>query len=635
MIAGFALLVVLSVLAAVAAVSVAVRGRFGGRAELALAAYLLWHVVAILPATLLGWINRLYPVTVALGAVAASAAAIAASTVGVGRRAHAREVARAAWSLVRLPYDGLRECYEQGSFAFFGVLASLGAMAWTAWLAYLAPSCSWDGMFYHESDVGFALQNHGFSTVNLPATMQNVNGMPRLVETVALWFVVFTDRRLIDVVNSLVAPMFMLGVYVIARRHAPGRLSPMGWAAAVFLIPGVILQLRSTYIDIHVAAFFLAALHFATRPQLRRRDVFMGGLALGMLMASKLFGMPWAVLIGAVALWRAIAHGRRAPAATAITVAGSTALMLAVGAPNYVRNWIVFHNPLYPTQLDFTLFGHAIHLPGTFDANVDRPLKQIWLDMVRPYAPGHDYADPRDWGYGMGFPFFVLPWAAGAAIALVIRAVAGWVRERPRDPAVENLLWVTLPIAASFPLSPQKWFARYNIHVVAGLAFLANWSGTRPRLARMSEGLAAVAIATSLMMLYWCDPGWSVTFDQAMMLARWTPEQRAAWEAIGYSISTQAAAARDRELGPGDVAVLSDSAVFPSLLWNEKFSNRVVWVPSGGDSFLRACDDLHAKWATGTPGSPELAALRGARDRWEEVGEMSMSPKWYAFRRKP
>lgn len=68
----------------------------------------------------------------------------------------------------------------------------------SALLTALAPSESWDGFFYHEPIVGFALQNQGFRMVSLPPSVvvQGVNGYPRLCAAFALWFVVFTDKTL-------------------------------------------------------------------------------------------------------------------------------------------------------------------------------------------------------------------------------------------------------------------------------------------------------------------------------------------------------------------------------------------------------------------------------------------------------
>jgi hypothetical protein len=163
---------------------------------------------------------------------------------------------------------------------------------------------------------------------------------------------------------------------------------------------------------------------------------------------------------------------------------------------------------------------------------------------------------------------------------------------------------------------------------------VASWTSTRTWVRRASEGLAAVAIGTSLVMLYWADPGWSCDISTALTLAKMTPEERASFEAAGYSYETKAAAAREREIGPGDVVAFTDVYAFPSLLWNEQFSNKVVYLQSGGgDSFLSRCDTINAKWVVATTGTPEFQALRSHPDRWSEVGYMTKNQEWMAFRR--
>ena len=52
--------------------------------------------------------------------------------------------------------------------------------------------------------VAFAIQNHGFSMVDLPfGGAQKINVYPRLCEMTQLWFVIFTDRRVIDMVSHV------------------------------------------------------------------------------------------------------------------------------------------------------------------------------------------------------------------------------------------------------------------------------------------------------------------------------------------------------------------------------------------------------------------------------------------------
>jgi hypothetical protein len=633
MILGFITFFGLSVFAAIAALSVATRLRYEGRASLALAAIVLWHAIVLLPLTWLGWTNHLTRFASGMLVASAALATLTLSFLGTEPGDHVREVLRSAWKLVRLPFDGIRLAFHDDGFLAFGAFFALVTMLWTAWLSYLAPSSSWDGIWYHECIVGWSIQNRGFQLVQMPITLENVNGCPRLSETLNLWFVLFTDRRFIEMPNSVVAaPMLMLGFYSIVRRFAPTPANAIGWSTALYLMPACLLQMRSTYVDVHVAALFLAALYYATRPGMRLLDAAMAALCLGMLAASKALGLPWMGILGIVALPRTIfANLRRRPFATLGTVLGGIVLATTIAAPIYVRNWITHHNVFWPVQIDVEQFN--IHWPGNFDPVIDRPYKQLLLDMLAVYVPGHDFHDPRVWGYGMGFPFFVLPWAM-LMLPVALLVVISSVFKKPFDNKTWGLLVISMAIGATWPLAPQKWFARYNIQIVAGLAFVAAWSGTRRWTRRASNALAAIAVGTSMIMLYWAEPGWSVTIDSAKKLWDMTPEERASWESISYSFESKAAAAREEEIGEGDVVAFTDVHTFPSLLWNERFSNSVIYIQSGmGDSFLSRVDSVGAKWIASTPGTVDYQTLKSHPTRWEEVGLMSQSPPWVVFRR--
>jgi hypothetical protein len=629
---GFAIFLGLSLFAAVAAISAAVRLHYESRGELALTAMVFWHGIVLLPLTWLGWTNRLNRFSAGMLVCSLALATFTLSFVRAAPSDHLRRLRRALVRLLRLPFDGIVLAYRDNAFLAFGALFALVTMLWTAWLSYLAPSSAWDGIWYHESIVGWAIQNHGFQTVSMPLTLENVNGCPRLCETLNLWFVLFTDRRFIEMPNSVAAaPMLMLAFYVVARRFAPTPANAIGWAAALYLMPACLLQMRSTYVDVQVAAFFLAALHYSTRPEMRLRDGWIAALCLGMLAASKSLGLPWMGVLGIFALPRVIyANVRRRPLLTMGTVVFGLALALVIAMPIYVRNWKTNHNPLWPVQMNVEAL--RIHWPGNFEPVIERPYKQLLTDMLDVYVPGHDYHDPRVWGYGIGFPFFVLPWALLMLPVAALSVVTSLFKRFDR--ATWSLLLVSLAIAITWPIAPVKWFARYNIQIVAGLAFVAAWSGSRTWTRRASDALAAIAIATSMVMLYWAFPGWSISIDAAGKLAKMTPGERATWESIGYSFEAKAAAAREAEIGPGDIVAFTDEYTFPSLLWNEKFSNSVVYVQSGaGDSFLSRLDSVGAKWVAATPGTPDYRTLKTHSAHWQEVGLMSQSPAWTVFRR--
>src|SRR5262249_7274412 len=144
--------------------------------------------------------------------------------------------------------------------------------------------------------------------------VQQVNGFPRLCESVAIWFCIFTDKTLIEIGNTLAAPGLVLATYALVRRYCSDAALSMGWGAALLLVPANYSQLRTSLIDVQVGFFLVAALHFATRPALRFKDAVAATGLLCLLVGSKGTALVWAppiVLVLYVRLWLAAGKERR------------------------------------------------------------------------------------------------------------------------------------------------------------------------------------------------------------------------------------------------------------------------------------------------------------------------------------
>src|SRR6185369_2228203 len=155
-------------------------------------------------------------------------------------------------------------------------------------------------------------------------------------------------------------------------------------------------------------------------------------------------------------------HARRRGWATAGTIAGGTLLILLVVGPTYLRNWIVYRNPLWPIIIDVPRFN--LHFPGHQRlSDLERPWSQIFHDAYAAHTPGHDFADTLVHSHGLAIPWVVLPIAAIALPIAVLRALRSLLGA-PSDARTNNLLLVAIPMLATLPLSPAPWALRYNVH---------------------------------------------------------------------------------------------------------------------------------------------------------------------------
>jgi hypothetical protein len=290
---GLLLSTLLNVLAVGAALAVGLRAKLAGRAELALATIMAWNFLVICPVYALGFMNRLDARTLALVSAPWFATVFAIARGATPLRTFAPELGRAALGLARLPFDAVAVTARAKSLAAIGVVFTLVMLAWTFACAYLTPSWKqWDALWYHEPMIGFAIQNHGFAFVDLPpGHAQKINGYPRLCEMTQLWFAIFMDRRVIDMVGHVAAPALALSVYVIARRYTHDAVLAIALGCALILTPACSKLLGSIYVDAHSAAFVLAAAHFATRLELRLRDALLATMCLTLAVGSKQMAM--------------------------------------------------------------------------------------------------------------------------------------------------------------------------------------------------------------------------------------------------------------------------------------------------------------------------------------------------------
>jgi hypothetical protein len=645
---GFALLFALSALAAFAALAVAVRARLRGRAELLVAATMVWNALIVAPIYALGLTDRLWPRSLAAVAFATSLAALGLSSVGVGLRALARDTARAGVGVLRLPFEALSLAARSRRFVFLGVLFAAVLLPYLAVSAALGqPLPHWDPLWYHDTMVGLALQNHGFAFVELPPTLQKVNGYVRLGEMTQLWMVVFTDRRLADLTNLLFAPAIAAATYALAKRYT-GQVSAIGWGVSVILMPGCASYLHSTYVDPQHAALVLGAVLFATVARPRLSDGALAGLCLALSIGSKglaLVYVPIIGVVGAVLLLRAHRHDRSGAVAV---VAGGVGLVLVTAAATYLRNYFKFHNPFWP-DMRVEIPSLGIHWPGEgplaggaeasghngLPVNLNEPLPRL-LDhlFALPWSVKGMYFDQAV-EYGIGIVWVAFPLGALAFLkvfTVAMRRRLGHLAAAEPPPPLAIALILGVMVAGS----PALWSPRYHPSHVALLFVLVAWLTRRPAWERLEDGALAIVVVTSLMMFWWTpEPRWWFTPERLLALARAPVLDREVDHDLGAPTTLAMGLAREKELKRGSLLVFDESySGYPSLFWNTKFSNRVQYL-HGGPTYLTRAAQAGATWVFMGAQDPQLAAARAAGSGWQEVGQLNPIVSGFAFRRSP
>jgi len=564
--------------------------------------------------------------------VAAAKRAATARGAAGGWRDHLRACARAAWAITWAPLDGVREAARSRSVVVLaGVLFTGGFIALAHVLTWLVPFTNWDPYFYHEPIIGYALQLHGFEVVAAPwnQPVQSINGYPRVCEAVSLWFVAFTDRSLIEVPNNLGAIGLIWSTYLIARRYAD-RVTAMGWACVLFLMPATWSQICHCYLDVQVGFFLVAATHFATRPTMRVRDALLAMAAMALALEAKTPSIVWVPPIALVAAGRLVAQQWRARRGVVLATVGGGAALLAALPLHYLgRNYRAFGNPFWPITTDILRLG--VHWPGLATLRhmaPEPPLKEI-VDVAYGVPIG-GIGDIMARGYGYGVAWIIVPAALVALPLLVATAIAELLRLK-RPGTATNLALVLLPTAMGLFVTPSLNISRYNLHIVAGAIFAATWLVSRPSWVRAREGLVATAVVLSILPFFWLKVwpwSWSSTDDLPGRLRHPFSSPAAYLEKPTFDLVNKA---RFEEIHAGD-RVAYDDFDFPGALWNFDFSNEVEFIHfTTRDEWLGRIERYDPKWVA-VDGEPRR--VLESTGKWEVVGQIVNASSAVAMRRK-
>lgn len=596
-----------------------------GVAERGLAAALVGTSIIEAVIYALGWSGTLSRAAMAGGAMSLGALA-GALAVAATPRAGRDALLRDAQELVLAPLALGRSLFRVRSVAALGHVWLWGLAAWTMIAAWLAPSGAWDGLWYHEPMVGFALQNGGFEVIEVQPMLEMVNGYPRATENLMLWAAGLYDRRLVDVVPSFALLVAALGVYTLSRRHGATQAGSIGVAVVAVTIPGAALELRSTYVDLSVLAATLVAMHFVTRFELRARDVWIAGLALGLLGAIKANGAVFAALLGGWLVLRVLA---RLEVRLLASVLGAFVVAALYALPTYARNYLLHENPLWPITYESELLG--VTLEGTVDAgHMQRGFDYVWGELTGPPQIGENYHDTGRHAYGYSLPFVAAPLLLLAAPALLWQWASRQADRSARGPLTALAFCLGFGLFVQVA-SPGHHWARFSLAFPAtGLIVIAWWLARGAR-ARLEEGALGAMLVLNALTLWWAVPAWDLTVREGLELAEMSLSERNLADTSHCLLPADTRRRRDEELGPGDVAIFTDDIGFVGNLWNDDFSNRVLYVPfTGREAFLARLDELDAEWAYVRTESSEASALRSVAQRWAFVGPASFDDSIFA-----
>lgn len=487
-------------------------------------------------------------------------ALVTALAIFLARRAGVRP----SWSIPRVV-----DATSLG-FAITAAVASIAIVA----AAYLLPVWQYDSLNYHLPFVNLVLQEGTSSAV--PLDLRYVGTYPHAIEWIFVAMrATLPDDRLVDLAQ---APFGVLGAAVIAAlgRQLGARPSVAFAAAVAWLVmPAVLLQLPTNYIDVATATSYLLAAYFLLRPTIEARHLCAAGMAIGLFLGSKPSAPLGTMVLVAVLLVRV--------ARSSAWTAGGAACLLALGlgVESYVQGLLVFGNPVWPVEVHLG----PIHLPGpqtmeavlSSGAGTERAHGSLLARVVASWTSL--YATPvfdmRVGGFG---PLGLL--------ALPVAAVA----------IVRRRAWLLGVLWLGAVLSPDPAICRYVLAFPA-LALAITAAELEHVAARARVVACSASAALAFVSLAHASRGFTGEGPRLSAYPGMTWAERGV--AVGADGRPDRFVAMRERLLDGESIAFDATADLPYLLWRPDLSSRTVYLSSAAtsDELLALLERERARFA--------------------------------------
>jgi len=223
------------------------------------------------------------------------------------------------------------------------ILILIGIVVVLGLFAALAPSYSNDSMVYHLTDAKYFASI--YSVENIPNNSSNAL-WPYLVEMYYTFTLLINLLPMAGLFHYSLAIAAMIGVYALSKRFFSGKLALI--ASAIFILtPGIFMETKETYVDLGMVFFTLLAFYTFSiwRAKGKNRWAALSGIMCGLTMSVKFFGVVTFLIVGSLFLARNIKQKKAIFSKSVILFA-----LCAIVASSiwYIRQYIVFKNPLFP-----------------------------------------------------------------------------------------------------------------------------------------------------------------------------------------------------------------------------------------------------------------------------------------------
>jgi hypothetical protein len=468
------------------------------------------------------------------------------------------------------------------------------SILWIILQGYLFPSYTWDALWYHLPIVGNIIQSGAIREIPVNSFIEQfINIFPKNIELFFIWNIIFLKSDVIVDLSQL--PFAVAGVftvYSLALKLNINEKYAVYSALLFFFTPIIILQSTTNYVDVSIAVLFLLAINFLISPgngtnnafysRKRKLSVLLAGLTTGVLFGAKGSGPLFVSVLTAVILVQEVARNKftQSYKRAILTALSYIALyfilpVLLLGGYWYIKNWVVYGNPVYPIAI--SLFGVTL-FKGLYQGIIEPPPEiinslsyltkplYVWLENTKYYL-----YDSRLGGLGPVWFILLLP-------SLIFSWAHAYTKKN------YNYFVIFIIIAAAFALYPRNWTPRYVIFL-AGLGALS-FGFVLERFSRRDTWLRSIAL---ILIFYTCIISNSPCVTPKKMsefMSLPVSERTIGWQApfnidlharqeYGYWIWIS------RNIDEGDTLAYTFEPLFHSPLWNSSFTSKITYVKAG------------------------------------------------------
>ncbi len=478
------------------------------------------------------------------------------------------------------------------------------SVGWLIFLGYLFPSYTWDALWYHLPIVGYTIQSGAIQENPSPFLIDLfINIFPKNIELFFIWNTIFLRSDIITDLSQLFFTITgVLAVYSISVKLGLKAEKALYSSFLFFFAPVIILQSITNYVDIAVSVLFIVAVNFimyagpdefsgSQAGLVRRRGiripVLLAGFSAGILMGSKGSGPLFVlVLSGMFLAMECIKHFNFFNLMPSVHKEFSVkesliryffcfiSPVILMGGYWYIKNWVVYGNPVYPIEISF--FDITI-FKGLYKGIIDPvplvlqemyPLQRlfhVWLEKVEYYL-----YDSRLSGFGPVWFILLLP-SIAAAIAFSIKTKK------------YNFLYISAIFIVTFILYPRNWYTRYVIFMIAFGS--VSFGLTLDYFKQRQSGLKIIALLL-VMYTFFTVHSPCIMPDKIKEFISLPAEERIIGRHAPFNIDLQARQEYgmwiwlSKNMADGETLAYTFEPLFMSPLWNSSFSNRVLYIKS-------------------------------------------------------